>query len=284
MKMLLSILMLFVFTLAGCPDQHHEIRQLTFTDDTPTLYADELRMIFGDYTVGDRMARHIDGEDCSCGYHQDTVDDDLWEITYTDACGQEMTCLLNNCEPLCRQQVRWLTDQIQRHFLTHQVADVYGGLMGGGSYCFCFIGRVCSSYRGGNEEEYAHVETCDAYLASLEENGPLMPIASLSYAEIFDLLPIRLSVNIRLADQDLDRDAWAEHFTHAAGLLETLARRMADEIGDNLNLTASVYSDVQTFEPDNRSAYLNCLRGEPTDLLRIDYEHALFLSYKGKFW
>ena len=256
MKMLLSILMLVVFTLAGCPDQHREIRQLTFTDDTPTLYADELRMIFGDYTVGDRMARHIDGEDCSCGYHQDTVDDDLWEITYTDACGQEMTCLLNNREPLCRQQVRWLTDQIQRHFLTHQVTDVYGSLMGGGSYCFCFIGRVCSSYRGGNEEEYAHVETCDAYLASLEENGPLMPIASLSYAEIFDLLPIRLSVNIRLAD----------------------------EIGDNLTLTASVYSDEQTFEPDDRSAYLNCLRGEPTDLSRIDYEHALFLSYKGKHW
>ena len=52
----------------------HTIQHLVYTDDYPILLADELATILGDYSVGERVERHVDGKACSCGYHQDTID------------------------------------------------------------------------------------------------------------------------------------------------------------------------------------------------------------------
>lgn len=263
----------------------HAIQNLVYTDDYPVVFAEELETIFGDFTIGERTERHIDGEVCSCGYHQDTIDFYEWQITYTDACGQEMVCVLNNRQSLYYQQLQWLEDQIETHFFTNYVSPCFHDIMQeSGSYCFCFIGRICFSYTGGNEEEYSHVETCTAYRDSIERLEELIPLASSSYPELFDMFPISSSVNIRLADRMMPEDEWNQNYAAAVAKLGEMALSMADDIGSNLNLDASVYSNVQTFNPDSRKTTIHYLRGEYTEITGFDFDHAVFLSYVGKFW
>ena len=283
---LLSVIILTGAFALLLPDGYgHTIKHLVYTEDYPTLFADELAMILGDYSVGERVERHVDGEDCSCGYHQDTIDFCEWQITYTDACGQEMVCVLNNRESLYSQQYRWLEDQIGTHFFTNCVLPHFHNVMQERrSYCYCSIGTVCNAYSGGDLEEYSHVRTCAAYRVQIENREQFVPLYSLSYPELFDLFPITLSVNIWLSDRSASEDDWTQSYSAAVIELEKMASSMADEVGSNLNLSASVYSDVQTFRPDRRSTTIHYLRGEQTEMDGFDFDHAVFLSYVGKFW
>lgn len=271
--------------LCSSDADEHTIQHLVYTDDYPVLLADELATIFGDYSVGERVEKHVDGEVCSCGYHQDTIDFYEWEITYTDACGQEMVCVLNNRQTLYSQQYQWLEDQIEAHFFSKYISPRFHDILNErGSYCYCFIGRICNGYRGGDEEQYSHVQTCSAYRDQIEKQEQLVPLAALSYPELFALVPIRVSVRVLLSDCTATEDEWARSYPAAVAELEKMASSMAEEIGSDLNLSASVYSDVQTFQPDERVATIQYLRGEYTQINGLDFDHAVFLSYVGKFW
>ena len=66
-------------------------------------------------------------------------------------------------------------------------------------------------------------------------------------------------------------------------MLNEMAAQMADEIGDGLNLEASVYSEAACLQqPKNTKIFY--LRGRLTQTDYIDFEHAIYTSYIGKFW
>ena len=264
-------------------DPAHTVSHRICTEDYPSLYADELKLIFGDHTLGERTEKHIKGEVCSCGYHQDEIDYYEWIVTYTDACGQDMQCRLNNYESLPSQLFDWLGAQIETHFYANYVERYFEGRLRAGSYCFCFIGRVCTGWSGGNEEERSHVETCTAWEENARANGPLIPLASLDYAELFDLYPILLSIHVKLDDKDFDPDRWASNYDESVSLLNEMAARMADEIGGGLNLEAAVYSEASCL-PLAKTTVIFFLRGRLTQTDDFDFEHAIFNSYIGKFW
>ena len=267
----LSVLLLL--TLTGC--HGHKIEHLVYTDDYPAVYEAELQQIFGDYTLGPRTDRHIEGEDCSCGYHQDTVDCYEWDVSYTDALGQTMHCTLNNRQSLSEQQLGWLKDQISAHFYSQYMTRSFDGLMGAGSYCFCFVGRVCSSF--SNDEEEHNVNTCTEYLQTLENNKAPIPLSTLSYVELFDRYPMLISINVKLAEDGSGQTS--ERYMEALGLLDQMTSEMAGEIGTNLNLEAEVYQDVS----HRKTVYY--LRGEKTESTKgFDFEHEVFRTYQGKFW
>ena len=268
----LSVLLLL--TLTGC--HGHKIEHLVYTDDYPALYETELRQIFGDYTLGPRTDRHIEGEDCSCGYHQDTIDCWEWDISYSDCLGNSMTRTLNNRQSLSEQQVAWMEDQISDHFNSQYVKRHFGGLMNEtGSYCFCFVGSVCSSFSNGEEEH--NVNTCTEYLQALEKNKAPIPLSTLSYAELFDRYPMLISVNVKLAENGGGQTS--ERYMEALGLLDQMTAEMAGEIGTNLNLEAEVYQDVS----HRKTVYYLC--GEKTESTKgFDFEHEVFRTYQGKFW
>ncbi|MBR4701746.1 MAG: hypothetical protein IKP19_08670 [Oscillospiraceae bacterium] len=267
------LLVVLLLTLTGC--HGHKIEHLVYTDDYPTMYEAELRQIFGDYTLGPRTDRHIEGEDCSCGYHQDTVDCYEWDVTYTDALGKTVHCTLNNRASLWEQQVGWLEDQIEKHFYSSYVQRYYSGMLSeSGSYCFCFIGRVCGSIRNGNAEEAANVQTGTDYLEALKKNEEPIPLAALSYPELFDRYPMRLSVQVRLREDNQT----AEQYASAVELLNKMAAEMAGEVGNDLNFDACVYRDA------NHQKTVYYLRGEATEISGFDFDHEVFRSYKGKFW
>ena len=270
-----SLAAVLLLALSGC--HSHTVKHLVYTDDYPVLYETELRQIFGDYTLGERTDRHIEGEDCSCGYHQDTVDCYEWSVTYTDALGKTVSCTLNNRQSISEQQIEWLENQIEKHFYSSYVQRYFDGLLTEtGSYCFCFIGRVCGSYHGGNAEEEANVQTGTDYLEALKKSKAIIPLASLSYSELFDRYPMLLSVHIRLRE-DIGSQT-ADQYADAVELLNVMAAQMAEEIGNGLNLEASAYRDT------GYQKTVCCLRGEATEIGGIDFEHEVFRSYRGKFW
>ena len=82
----------------------------------------------------------------------------------------------------------------------------------------------------------------------------------------------------------MPEDEWNQNYAAAVAKLGEMALSMADDIGSNLNLDASVYSDVQTFDPGSRKTTIHYLRGEYTEITGFDFDHAVFLSYVGKFW
>lgn len=276
---LLACIMLL--TLAACG---HRIKHLVYTDDYPTVYQEELKEIFGDYTLGERIEQHSEGEDCSCGYHRDTLDWYEWQITYRDACGQTMTCTMNNYQTLYYQQYEWIEDQIETHFFTGYVERYYDGLLWGrGSHCFCSLGDFVNSY--SNKGEESPMEIGKAYRKNLEQSEERVPLYALTYSELFARYPIMLSIDVQLDDEAMEERDWEAHFSDAFDRLEAMTEAIAEEIGDGLNLDASVYSRTESVALNRRDKRLYYLRGEQIEGVDpFSLDHKVFESYVGKFW
>ena len=285
MKRTIAVLLacVMMLTLAAC-GHRHKVEHRVYTDDYPTLYESELREIFGDYTLSERVEKHVDGEECGCGWVQDELDYYEWEITYRDACGQTMTCTMNNMRTLSYQQYEWLEDQIGTHFFTGYVERYYDGLLWGrGSYCFCFLGDFVNSY--SNKGEESRMEIGKAYRKNLEQSEERVPLYALRYSDLLDRYPIVLSILVQLDDETMEERDWEAHFNDAACRLEAMAAEMAEEIGDGLNLNASVYSRAESIALNRRDKRLYYLRGEQIEGVGpFSLDHKVFESYVGKFW
>ena len=285
MKRTIAVLLacIMMLTLAAC-GHRHKVEHRVYTDDYPTLYESELREIFGDYTLSERVEKHVDGEECGCGWVQDELDYYEWEITYRDACGQTMTCTMNNMRTLSYQQYEWLEDQIGTHFFTGYVERYYDGLLWGrGSYCFCFLGDFVNSY--SNKGEESRMEIGKAYRKNLEQSEERVPLYALRYSDLLDRYPIVLSILVQLDDETMEERDWEAHFNDAACRLEAMAAEMAEEIGDGLNLNASVYSRAESIALNRRDKRLYYLRGEQIEGVGpFSLDHKVFESYVGKFW
>ena len=258
----------------------HIIKHLVYTDDYPAQFADELTMIFGDYTLGERTEKHVEGEDCSCGYHHDTLDFYEWQISYTDACGQEMYCTINNHESLYYQQYVWLESQIEEHVFNKAFFDAVHPV---GHYLVIHIGDIVHSTC--NDEQWSHMETAEAYRKELLHSNELIPLYDLSYFEIFDRFPIIISGGIRLEHEGVSADRINSNMTQTVRLTEDKINRLCNEIGDNLNINILVYTN--TSDPAvTQDVRLTYMQGTQVDsrMDSCDYENAIFESYVGKFW
>lgn len=290
MKRTIAVLLacIMTLTLAACIHRH-KIEHRVYTDDYPTLYQNELKEIFGDYTLGERKEQHVDGEEYCPHWTQDELDYYEWEITYRDACGQTMTRTMNNMHSFSYQQIEWLKDQIEEHFWTNYVVPYFGewmeqGSIGIGSYCFCFIGRISASFY--NEETYKYLEIGDQYWENLQNSTDLIPMHALSYPEIFDRYPIELCVNVRLSEDGVEEAEWPERFTTAKARLDQMVAKITEEIGSELNLYASVGRNRLDIDQSTRYYTVRILRGEQyiPGSVDGDFERAIMDSYKGKFW
>ena len=261
--------------------EEHTVKHLVYTDDYPALYADELDQIFGTYSLGERVEKHIEGEDCSCGYHQDTLDFYEWQITYTDACGQEMHCTINNHESIYYQQYDWLESQIKQHIFDE---TFFGALQPASHYLVIYIGDIVRATSG--KEQWNNMETAEAFKKNLLESSDLLALSTMSYSEIFDRYPIIIGGGIRIEHQDVSADVINANMTEAVLLMEDRINRLYSEIGDNLNISMLVYTntrDPAVAQTDVRSRYIRGVQVDP-QMGSSDYDNAVYESYVGKFW
>ena len=249
----------------------------TYTEDFAVKYADELREIFGDHSVGPRREAHISSESGNWTWYFSE-----WQIIYRDASGREIECTLNNYEPLPAQQFRWLTDQVEQYFYTGYVLPHFGDLIDQTArlktYCSCRIGRVCSAMSSNRPESRSYLNTCTAYQDRLKESEPPIPLCSLSYAEILDRYPVLLTVQVTLKDSVYDQYGWKEK---ADWKLRQMASAMSQENGGILNLNAYITRPSFDDEETLRCTYL---MGQETEMDYLDHQYAVFEAYQGKFW
>lgn len=263
--------------LSGCSGimrifEEDDFETFRYTEDYPTLYADELRQIFGDYTISNRYETHIAGETCSCGYHQDELYYYEWAITYTDCLGQEMKCVLNNKGSIYEQQIRWLEDQLEAHIKTQYMYAYYGdALREGATYCLCSLGDICNTISSAEDRD--RFDTGRAYVESLAQREETIQLSSTSYSELVSSYPILFSIYLvmdeetTMSDNEFDSNSYS------------MVQDLIDDIGDDLNLNVT----VQDRERDTMSVF-SVLRGEQLDHLDQSLEAMVFDSYIGEYW
>lgn len=266
--------------LSGCsgimnifPGNH--IKTYTYTEDYPVLYADELRQIFGDYSISERKDCHIPGETCSCGYHQDEINYYEWTITYTDCCGQTMKCILKNTGSLFVQQIGWLEDQLETHFYTQYVDRYYcDEIRENASYCFCFLGRFCNCISSTDDRDQYRFDTTRAYRESIEREEVTIPLYSMSYPELVSRYPMVFSIHLVMnPDTTMSEDEFN-------AVSYDMAAVLAEDIGNDLNMS------VMTCDRERRSMNgFSILRGEIVEDIGSDgLNRKVFESYVGKYW
>lgn len=266
--------------LSGCSRIIHRflkepIKTYTYTDDYPSLYADELRQIFGDYSISERRDCNIPGETCSCGYHQDEINYYEWTITYTDCCGQTLECILKNSRPLYAQQIGWLEDQLETHIYTQYVDEYYGNeLNEEASYCFCFLGDFCNSISSSDDRDQYRFDTTRAYRESIEQEEVTIPLYSTSYSELVSGYPMIFSIHLVMGP---DTTMTANEFV---SISYDMADVLAEDIGDDLNM------QVRTCDREHRGMDgFSILRGEYCEeYISNSLESTVFESYVGEYW
>ena len=260
----------------------HRIRTITCTEDTPTVRAGEFKSMLGDYNVGPRQSRHIEGEDCSCGYHHDTVDFYAWEVSYRDSRGDAYTVELNNHEDFYKQQLDWAQKQIGGHF--YGIAARHcEGMDEAGSYCYCFLGRIPMGFTYGDKAQEARVEQGYAFQKHLVDDEVIIPLYVLDYSTVCDEYPVLISASIKYDDMGIDPEQIPERRAAELANAEAAMDAMLEDAGGNLNLTFDSYSDCG--EPvGSASRYWRYLRGEPVPEDVRDYDHIVHESYNGIFW
>ena len=265
--------------------ERHTVKRLVYTDDYLTRYAAELRMIFGGYTLGERTEKHVEGEDCSCGYHRDTLDYWEWPIVYTDACGQEIECTLNNKDSISVQQYDWLQSQIEAHICREYLDEAYFDTVHPAyHYLGVRIGNIADTTRG--DEQWKQKETADAYKEKLLQGNELLALHSLSFGEIFGRFPIRISAGIMLEHEDVHAESINANLADAVSFMEDRINRMRAEIGDNMNMDILIYTNTRDPAVPRTNVRFKYIRGRQADpdMDPADYQSAVYRSYIGKYW
>ena len=272
----LVLFLLFVFALAALLSEKYP-RYEKHTDDYPVIYADKLEEIFGRYSLGPLREDHMESEDGRL-----VRDSCEWQISYCDSCGREIECTLNNYETLPVQQLRWLQKQLEEYFRSKYVVTFFDGLIQQEeykkTYCFCRIGRICSAWSTGIPESRSDLEICSAFEARLKESEPPIPLYKLSYADILDRYPVSLTVQITLKDSVYSQSFWKQK---AGRQLQLMASEMTKDFGGVLNLNARI--SRPSFEDEETIRY-TCVMGQEVEMDFLDFEHAVFEAYKGKYW
>ncbi|MBQ3668620.1 MAG: hypothetical protein II920_05280 [Clostridia bacterium] len=274
---LCAVLVAGLFVVRGW---RHHIKHIVCTDDYPTLYAEELEEMLGDYTVGERSEKHFEGVDCSCGFHEDALDYYEWELSYTDINGMPMSVKLNNHLSLYQQQLDWARDQIKAHYEAMVV-----GRFGDAGYMpvYCWFGDIVHSAGGGGDldEQMRHMDTASAYKKALAESKEPLLLHDMDYATVFWYYPVLLDVNISLSDADMDEAGRAVYRNEALAAFDELILCILEDSGGRVNMSASLNSNAD----QSRLIQVYYVDGELTDFSgNTLFDHAVFEAYAGNTW
>lgn len=259
----------------------HKPAHIICTEDYPAVYAAELKEIFGEYSVGARRDMHIEGEVCSCGYHQDTIDYSSWEISYMDACGGSYICELNNREDFYAQQFEWMEAQVFSHYYNTYALRFFPSAADDAYKGYCRIGDIRHSW--SSDEDLRQMETAEAYLQSLIDGKTIVPLGKLDYASLFSDYPAVLYVHVALDDENIAAEQWQANFDEQLARMHEMADSIICDTGSSANLILNLYSRADAAPEGSRERFIHYVNGAPLEE-RGDFNSKVFAAYEGKFW
>ncbi len=290
--------------------RQHDIEELVYEDDYASIYSEELKIVFGpDCKVGDKKDIIIEGESCSCGYHQDTLIYDEWEITYKDQYGQTYVQTMNNIESFEEQQIEWLTTQMEEHYRANQLGEYFDPetLEGyqpvdayGRNYVYVWYGNPVSSY--STDEEKKEMETADKkekeydkeLMEKLSSSENMIHLYELDYSKVYDTYPLRIIVNIGDCEEGVLPEQVMGHGQVYQERMDAIVASIVDEAGGSCNIEFKInilYGEVieggnDDSNPCEFSYYRSIIGGEDVDFGDYDksYDQLLYYWYNENIW
>lgn len=290
--------------------RQHDIEELVYEDDYASIYSEELKIVFGpDCKVGDKKDIIIEGESCSCGYHQDTLIYDEWEITYKDQYGQTYVQTMNNIDSFEKQQIEWMTNQMEEHYRANQLGEYFDPktLEGyqpvdayGRNYVYVWYGNPVSSY--STDEEKKEMETADKkekeydkeLMEKLSSSENMIHLYELDYSQVYSTYPLRIIVNLADGEEGISPEQAVEYRQIYEEKMDDIVANIMEEAGGICNLEFEIdilYGEVIEGEIDDSNNYefsyhRSIIGGEDVDFGDYDksYDQLLYYWYNENIW
>lgn len=205
-----------------------------------------------------------------------------WTIQYHDGDGKLQTFTFDNRTPL--------SDQIQE-YIGHYIADYYKENfydvrmkdmpLAPSSYVFGFLTRM--STNRDEPENKERVKKSDKYLKKLDTPKGAICLSKLTPANVFEMCPIYLSINVSFSGHPDDKKGFEER---AKREIENMIADMNAFTDNHLNADISMgYQEIIYLENGNRDLNWYYVQGKQIyDVDPFYYERHVFDGYKGKFW
>ncbi len=303
MLLAVSLVILLALSIAGVTGHRTAQDTVCYTDDYPTLYKEQLQIIFGeDYQISEKETVVVEGEDCGCGYHSDSYVYDRWTISYQDQNGQAFSQTMDNTASLEAQQLTWLKEQLrqyyqQRYLIWFFDEGTFEGLSTADAhertYCSITIGSPVYSYTSDQEEEFERISKAgEVYLEQLQESlknkETMLRLSDIQYKDIFTHLPVVVRFHLSINDAALS-GAEKEAFEKAVReRVMEMIQAVGQETGGTCSLriqinSANGHCDLYDGARDWRYFIL---QGEPVwpEDTFDGFEWQYFYAFEGIYW
>lgn len=279
----------------------HEVKEIVYNENYPEIYSDQLLMIFGpSMQISEKENMISEGEDCSCGFHSDTLIYDEWIITYEGTDGQTYKQTMDNMSSLEELQVKWMKDHLMQYikmkymigyFETGTFEDLSLEESFGRSYCSITLVSGVSSYTTETEKEYDRI--CEAgktyyndLLLSLQEQENILPLYQLSMEKLCQKFPLHIRMDMSLNDEELtgkDKEAFEKSVEEK---ILQMVNEINEESGNRCCLSVRVNSaNGKNKLYDGKKSWTYCFtQGKESELSGFDFDYEVFYSYEGIYW
>lgn len=276
----------------------HDIKEVEYSDNYPEIYGEQLCLIFGPtLQISEKETQVQEGENCSCGYHSDTVIWDEWTITYEDEYGQIYIQTMDNRNDFTRQQFKWLNRHLEQYANKKYILDYYEPdlLIGviveeeyGDSYSSVNIITGVGMYTSETEKRYEKInKKGDKYYQQICEKlrteGNYIPVYQMTLRDACVQYPIEVDFYMGINNEAL---SGAEKEAFEKEMQEQILQMMRD-INEETESKCCIRVNIggeQDMYDGSHSWWKYCIQGEEYRGEHHDFEYEVFDSYNGIYW
>ncbi|MDE5596539.1 MAG: hypothetical protein K2J04_01755, partial [Lachnospiraceae bacterium] len=217
-------------------------------EDYPEIYAEELRIIFGeDCEIGEKNTTFIEGDVCGCGHVTPTLQYDTWEVTYHDQSGETFTQTIDNRESLESLQYSWLENHLKQYYEKKYLIDYFdeGTFEELRTYCEISIGVSAHSLERNEENDrisYGNHEYTEQLLAAYRDRDTMLRLSELNCEEIYNLYPMITGFRLSIDDRELSGEEKAGCEKTVQDRVLEMIQEIQSETDDTCNLVLEVVS------------------------------------------
>lgn len=278
----------------------HTVPEHIYVEDYPEIYAEELRIIFGeDCEIGEKKTFYEEGEVCGCGWITPTEQFDEWEVTYHDWRGETFTQTINNMYSLESLQDSWLKSHLEQYYEKKYLIDYFDEgtfeELTKRTYCYVSIGvGGLSGYTLDTEKEYDRIKAGnrkykEQLLAAYKNRDTMLRLSELNCEEIYEQYPMIASFNLSIDDPELSGEEKAVHEKAVQDRVLEMIQAIQSETDDTCNLEVNVVSangheDLYDGKKSWRYYILQGKQFEPEGEPNISYSFAHAHAYEGIYW
>ena len=271
----------------------HTVPEEIYVEDYPEIYAEELRIIFGeDCEIGEKETFYEEGYICGCGDFLPNVQYDTWEVTYHDRSGETFTQTIDNRESLESLQCSWLKSHLEQYYEKKYLIDYFDDEeLTRKTYCHVYIGFSGSS-TSDKKEEHDRIEAGNRrykkqLLETYADRNTMLRLSELNCEEIYNHYPLTARFRLSIDDGELSGEEKAVHEKAVLDSAFEMIQAIQSETDGTCNLVVNVVSadgdeDLYDGTPGWLYYVLQGKQFVPDTYDAYSFAHAY--AYEGIYW